>query len=46
MQAITSRWLLRLLPWVQADGGVFRVNRRLSYALGDGRVQFTNVAPR
>lgn len=43
MQAITSRWLLRLLPWVQADGGVFRVNRRLSYALGDGRVQFTNV---
>ncbi|GAB3255605.1 family 2B encapsulin nanocompartment shell protein [Kineosporia babensis] len=40
MQSITSRWLLRMLPWIQADGGVFRVNRRASYALGDGRVQF------
>jgi hypothetical protein len=35
--------LLRLLPWVQVSGGVFRVNRRLTYALGDGRVSFTNV---
>ena len=43
MQGITSRWLLRLLPWVQVSGGVFRVNRRLTYALGDGRVSFTNV---
>src|SRR5689334_13475510 len=43
MQAITSRWLLKLLPWVQAAGGVYRVNRRLSYLLGDGRVSFTNV---
>jgi CRP-like cAMP-binding protein len=43
MQGITSRWLLRLLPWVQASGGVYRVNRRLSYLLGDGRVTFTNV---
>jgi CRP-like cAMP-binding protein len=40
MQAITSRWLLRLLPWVQVSGGVYRVNRRLSYAVGDGRVSF------
>lgn len=24
----TPRWLLRLLPWVDVDGGVFRVNRR------------------
>ncbi len=40
MQSITSRWLLRVLPWIQADGGVFRVNRRATYALGDGRVQF------
>ena len=43
MQGISSRWLLRMLPWVQADGGVFRVNRRLSYVLGDGRVSFTST---
>ncbi|MGW5649450.1 Crp/Fnr family transcriptional regulator, partial [Saccharopolyspora sp. NPDC003762] len=43
MQGITSRWLLRLLPWVQAAGGAYRVNRRLSYTLGDGRVTFTNT---
>ncbi|WP_437925478.1 family 2B encapsulin nanocompartment shell protein [Sorangium sp. So ce291] len=43
MQGITSRWLLKLLPWVQVSGGVFRVNRRLSFAVGDGRVSFTNI---
>lgn len=43
MQGITSRWLLRMLPWVQADGGVFRVNRRMSYAVGDGRVEFVST---
>jgi CRP-like cAMP-binding protein len=41
MQAITSRWLLRMLPWVEASGGTYRVNRRLSYTVGDGRVTFT-----
>jgi CRP-like cAMP-binding protein len=41
MQGITSRWLLRMLPWVQVNGGAYRVNRRLTYALGDGRVTFT-----
>jgi CRP-like cAMP-binding protein len=46
MQGITSRWLLKLLPWLQASGGVFRVNRRLSYAIGDGRVTFTNTGAR
>lgn len=40
MQGITSRWLLRVLPWVQADGGTYRVNRRLSHAVGRGRVAF------
>ncbi|NUR30931.1 MAG: cyclic nucleotide-binding domain-containing protein [Catenulispora sp.] len=40
MQGITSRWLLRVLPWVQADGGAYRVNRRLSHAVGRGRVAF------
>jgi hypothetical protein len=28
MQGITSRWLLRVLPWVQVSGGAYRVNRR------------------
>ncbi|GAA3738620.1 family 2B encapsulin nanocompartment shell protein [Spinactinospora alkalitolerans] len=43
MQGISSRWLLRMLPWVQASAGTYRVNRRLSYAVGDGRVTFTNT---
>src|SRR3954467_6185169 len=43
MQGITSRWLLRMLPWVQASGGVYRVNRRLSYEVGDGRVTFSTT---
>ncbi|WP_414578182.1 family 2B encapsulin nanocompartment shell protein [Anabaena sp. CCY 9402-a] len=43
MQEITSRWLLKLLPWVQTKGGTYRVNRRLTYAVGDGRVTFTNT---
>lgn len=40
MQEITSRWLLRMLPWVETKGGAYRVNRRLSYAVGDGRIEF------
>jgi CRP-like cAMP-binding protein len=43
MQGISPRWLLRVLPWVEARGGAYRVNRRASYALGDGRVTFTNT---
>ncbi|MFO0905577.1 MAG: family 2B encapsulin nanocompartment shell protein [Pirellulales bacterium] len=27
MMSITPRWLLNLLPWVQVDGGTYRVNR-------------------
>ncbi|MFJ2112062.1 MULTISPECIES: family 2B encapsulin nanocompartment shell protein [unclassified Streptomyces] len=46
MQEITSRWLLRMLPWVQVQGGTYRVNRRLSYAVGDGRVTFVQTADR
>jgi hypothetical protein len=42
MQGITSRWLLKLLPWVEATGGTYRVNRRLSYTIGDGRIVFTD----
>ncbi|MEU8707272.1 family 2B encapsulin nanocompartment shell protein [Streptomyces sp. NPDC048565] len=40
MQEITSRWLLRVLPWVEAKGGAYRVNRRLSFTVGDGRIEF------
>ncbi|MFD0688276.1 family 2B encapsulin nanocompartment shell protein [Actinomadura fibrosa] len=42
MQGITPRWLLALLPWVRADAGTYRVNRRLTYQVGDGRVTFVN----
>ncbi|MGW9556732.1 family 2B encapsulin nanocompartment shell protein [Nocardiopsis sp. NPDC055551] len=43
MQGVTSRWLLRMLPWVQARGGVYRVNRRLTYTVGDGHVTCVNT---
>ncbi len=42
MQEITSRWLLRMLPWVQVSGGTYRVNRRLSHAPDEGLVTFTS----
>ena len=41
MQGISSRWLLKVLPWVNVQAGVFRLNRRLTYTVGDGRVTFT-----
>ena len=44
MQGITSRWLLRMLPWVQVSGGTYRVNRRLSYTVGGGKVSFAQTA--
>ncbi|MFI7102461.1 family 2B encapsulin nanocompartment shell protein [Streptomyces sp. NPDC050161] len=40
MQEITSRWLLRMLPWVETKGGAYRVNRRLTYTVGDGQIEF------
>ncbi|MEU7415488.1 family 2B encapsulin nanocompartment shell protein [Streptomyces antibioticus] len=40
MQAISSRWLLRMLPWVDVKGGTYRVNRRLQLKVGRDRVQF------
>ncbi|WP_223838336.1 family 2B encapsulin nanocompartment shell protein [Saccharopolyspora pogona] len=43
MQGTTSRWLLRMLPWVDVSAGTYRVNRRLTYAVGDGRITFTNT---
>ncbi|MFE0041840.1 family 2B encapsulin nanocompartment shell protein [Streptomyces albireticuli] len=43
MQGISSRWLLRLLSWVHVPGGTYRVNRRLTHTLGDGRVEFVST---
>src|SRR5215813_1727416 len=43
MQGISSRWLLRILPWVEVSGGTYRVNRRLSYRVGDGLITFINT---
>ncbi|MFJ8040653.1 family 2B encapsulin nanocompartment shell protein [Kitasatospora sp. NPDC096147] len=40
MQEITDRWLLRALPWVEVQAGTYRVNRRLTYLAGRGRVAF------
>jgi hypothetical protein len=42
MQGISPRWLLRMLPWVEAKGGAYRVNRRLRYTIGDGIITFTS----
>ncbi|MFD8571699.1 family 2B encapsulin nanocompartment shell protein [Streptomyces sp. NPDC059639] len=43
MQEISSRWLLKTLPWVDVQGGTYRVNRRLSYSVGDGRITFVKT---
>src|SRR2546430_13669162 len=43
MQWISSRWLLKVLPWIQVHSGVYRVNPRLNYAVGDARVTVTKA---
>jgi encapsulin shell SprI-like protein len=40
-QAITPRWVHKLLPWVDVDGGVYRVNRVLKAQ--DGTEQNVDV---
>ncbi|MGN5381099.1 family 2B encapsulin nanocompartment shell protein [Streptomyces lasalocidi] len=42
MRGITPRYLLRALPWVDVDSGVYRVNRRRTYVLGDDRISTTD----
>lgn len=42
MEGLTSRWLLKILPWVSVKGGAYRVNRVVRL-LHDGRVAFTNT---
>jgi len=46
MQGITNRWVQRILPWVEVKGGTYRVNRRMSYAIGDGRVAMSQTGDR
>ncbi|MER6032117.1 family 2B encapsulin nanocompartment shell protein [Streptomyces sp. NPDC001851] len=43
MQGISSRWASRILPWVNVPGATYRVNRRLSFTVGDGRVSFVKT---
>ncbi len=43
MQAISPRWLLRMLPWVQVGAGTYRLNRRAYFRIGDGRVDVTKT---
>ena len=44
MQGIANRWVQKVLPSVDVKGGTFRVNRRVSYAVGDGRVEVMQTA--
>lgn len=46
MAGLTPRWLLRMLPWVRVEAATYRVNRRLSYRVGDGRVSFDQTGDR
>ncbi|WP_017541262.1 family 2B encapsulin nanocompartment shell protein [Nocardiopsis halophila] len=39
----TPRWLSRMLPWTDVPGGAYRVNRRLTHTVGDGRVPIVRV---
>lgn len=43
MQGISSRWLLRMLPWAQVTAGTYRLNRRVSFTVGDGLVSFATT---
>jgi Phage capsid-like protein len=40
---ITPRWLRKLLPWVDVDGGVYRVNRVAKAAKGASANEFGEV---
>jgi hypothetical protein len=44
-QEITPRWLLTMLPWVDATGGAYRINRRLIHTPDDGLITCTTTVP-
>jgi len=43
MTEITPRWLHKLLPWVDVDGGVYRLNRVAKAAKGEPANEFGEV---
>ncbi len=45
MEALSSRNLLKVLPWVNVQGGYYRVNRRLVIEIRAGKVSFVEVDP-
>ena len=46
MQGISPRWLLKMLPWTDVKGANYRVNRRLTYEVGTGKVEFLQEGDR
>lgn len=48
MRNKTPRYLLRALPWVELESGVYRVNQRRTFFVGDGviSVDFSSGSPR
>ncbi|SFW86052.1 family 2B encapsulin nanocompartment shell protein [Amycolatopsis australiensis] len=42
-RATSPRWLLSQLPWVDLPAGSYRINRRLTYILGDGKLTFSTT---
>lgn len=45
MEALSSRNLLKVLPWVNVTGGFYRVNRRRMIAIHPGLVSFQDDDP-
>lgn len=41
MIGITPRWFLKLLPWVNVQGGTYRVNRHKTMLPTDEKIRFT-----
>lgn len=40
MEGITPRWFLKLLPWINVQGGTYRVNRQKTLIPSDQIIQF------
>ena len=43
MEAITPRWMMKLLPWVQVESGTYRVNRKKVVFKQDGRIDLGEI---
>lgn len=42
LTGLTSRFLVKILPWVQVRGGAYQVNRVLNYQAGGGKLVVVN----